>query len=66
LQQNELWLIGAQIVFDQRPYFLENGVGRERRYRDVQLGTFSRPDSGFIDKTGARIKRAAVLVYIGE
>ena len=56
----------AQIVFDQRPYFLEYRVGREGWHRNVQLGAFSRPGSGFIDKTRARIKRATVLVDIRE
>jgi hypothetical protein len=38
LQQDELGPVFAQVVFHQRPYFVEHGIVGIRWYGNVQLG----------------------------
>jgi len=65
LQQDKLGFVFTQVVFHQRPYFLEHGVVGIGWNRNIQLGAFGVSTTGFINKAGAGIQRAAILVNVG-
>jgi len=66
LQQDEFGFVPTQIIFHQRPDFVEHGIVGKRGYRYVQLGTLGDAAPGFVQVTGAGVKRVSILVDIGK